>query len=214
MRRSRLTLTKWAVHGCWGWLEGVADWCSRMSFLINPFAFLAAGGDFESIATVTVGGGGAASIEFTSIPAGTYQHLQLRLIARQSNTYAFAASARMRLNGDTGSNYNYHELWADGSSVYAGTTGTTNYNYPLRIASASQSANVFGVGIADFLDYADTSKNTVVRSFTGYDNNGSGVVYLASNLWLSTAAVTTINLTPVSGNFVQYSEAALYGIKA
>ena len=45
-------------------------------FFINPFIF-AAGGDFESIATVTVGGGGAASIEFTSIP-GTYQHLQIR----------------------------------------------------------------------------------------------------------------------------------------
>jgi hypothetical protein len=30
---------------------------------------LAAVGDFESIATVTVGGGGAATVEFTSIPA-------------------------------------------------------------------------------------------------------------------------------------------------
>jgi hypothetical protein len=49
-------------HGCGGWPQGVADWCSRMSFLINPFAFLAAGGDFESIATVTVGSGGAASL--------------------------------------------------------------------------------------------------------------------------------------------------------
>jgi hypothetical protein len=36
--------------------------------------------DFESIATVTVGGGGAATVEFTSIP-GTYQHLQIRAIA-------------------------------------------------------------------------------------------------------------------------------------
>jgi hypothetical protein len=30
---------------------------------------LAAVGDFESIATVTVGGGGSANVEFTSIPA-------------------------------------------------------------------------------------------------------------------------------------------------
>jgi hypothetical protein len=37
-------------------------------------------GDFESIATVTVGGGGAANVEFTSIPA-TYTHLQLRIIS-------------------------------------------------------------------------------------------------------------------------------------
>jgi hypothetical protein len=38
---------------------------------------LAAVGDFESIATVSVGSGGAADVEFTSIPA-TYTHLQIR----------------------------------------------------------------------------------------------------------------------------------------
>ncbi len=37
-------------------------------FFINPFIY-AGGGDFESIATVTVGSGGAASIEFASIPS-------------------------------------------------------------------------------------------------------------------------------------------------
>jgi hypothetical protein len=41
----------------------------------NP-AFELPTGDFESIATVTVGGGGAAMWSFTSIPA-TYKHLQL-----------------------------------------------------------------------------------------------------------------------------------------
>ena len=44
-------------------------------------------GDFESIATVTVGSGGASSIEFTSIP-GTYQHLQVRGLLRQSSSSA------------------------------------------------------------------------------------------------------------------------------
>jgi hypothetical protein len=39
---------------------------------------------YESIATVTVGGGGSATIDFTSIPA-TYTHLQIRGIARSTN---------------------------------------------------------------------------------------------------------------------------------
>jgi hypothetical protein len=41
---------------------------------------LAAVGDYESIATVSVGGGGAADVEFTSIP-GTYTHLQIRALS-------------------------------------------------------------------------------------------------------------------------------------
>jgi hypothetical protein len=41
---------------------------------------------YESIATVTVGGGGSASASFTSIPA-TYTHLQLSWIGKvQANT--------------------------------------------------------------------------------------------------------------------------------
>jgi len=40
---------------------------------------------YESIASVTVGSGGAANVEFTSIPA-TYTHLQIRGIARSGRT--------------------------------------------------------------------------------------------------------------------------------
>jgi hypothetical protein len=52
--------------------------------IIASSKLTAAVGDFESIATVTVGGGGAATVEFTSIPA-TYTHLQLRYIAQKTS---------------------------------------------------------------------------------------------------------------------------------
>jgi hypothetical protein len=38
----------------------------------------APGKDFDSIATTTVGAGGASTITFSSIPS-TYRHLQIRL---------------------------------------------------------------------------------------------------------------------------------------
>ena len=47
--------------------------------ILDSGAAAAAATSFESIATVTVGSGGAANVEFTSIP-GTYTHLQLRAI--------------------------------------------------------------------------------------------------------------------------------------
>jgi hypothetical protein len=47
----------------------------------------------------------------------------------------------------------------------------------------------------------------------GFDANGSGYVSLGSGLWMNTAAVTSIKLSPYSGTFVQYTQFALYGIK-
>ena len=43
--------------------------------------------DFESIATVSVGSGGAANVEFTSIPA-TFTHLQIRAILKTTTSAA------------------------------------------------------------------------------------------------------------------------------
>lgn len=185
----------------------------QFASLARAGSFLLPGGAFESIATVTVGSGGAASIEFLDIPGG-FSHLQIRFIGRQTNSSASGGAAMMRLNGNTASNYNYHALWGDGASVFADTSGTDTYNYPFRATTGSQSANVFGVGIADILDYASTSKNKVTRSFTGFDNNGAGRIYVNSNLWMSTAAVTSISFVPLANNWAQYTTASLYGIRS
>jgi len=180
-----------------------------MSFLINPFAFAVAGGDFESIATVTVGSGGASSIEFTSIPS-TFAHLQVRLIGRSSTTGANGDYFNLQLNGDTGSNYALHAIYGDGSAAYSTALSSVSYMYWSRLATTSHSANIFGAGVFDILDYASTSKATTVRGIQGYDSNGGGRLYLNSGLWTSTAAVTSIKMTFTWG---QHSTAALYGIK-
>jgi len=185
-----------------------------MSFLINPFTFAVAGdGDFESIATVTVGSGGAASISFTSIP-GTYQHLQVRGILRHSSTGASGGYAGFRFNSDTGSNYGYHALWGDGSSIYSDGLQSQTTLIVNRCTTATQTASNFGAYVVDILDYASTSKNTTTRALAGYDNNGSGLLYVKSGLWLNTSAITSITVSPNAGSWVQHSTLALYGVKA
>jgi len=78
----------------------------------------AAAGDFESIATVTVGSGGASYAEFTSIPS-TYTHLQIRTMARGTRADV-GDGLILQFNGDTASNYSSHYLYANGASVFAG----------------------------------------------------------------------------------------------
>jgi hypothetical protein len=159
---------------------------------------------YESIATTTVGVGGASTITFSSIPS-TYQHLQIRA------TYNFPANAnlRMQLNGAT-NNTGLHYIYGDGSSVFAGRDTAGN----IISLAVGVSASTFYVQTLDLLDYANTNKNKVCRHLGGVDLNGSGAVYLASSLYETTSAVSSISITSNNGtNFSQYSSFALYGIK-
>ncbi len=168
---------------------------------------------YESIATVTVGAGGSSSIDFTSIP-NTYKHLQIRMGSKINNASDWVTIAMRVGNGsvDSGSNYAYHDIFGQGSSVTAQAATSQNRMY-IGWASGSSYSSL-GLVVLDLLDYANTNKNKTVRSLTGIDNNGSGIISLESNLWMSTSAVNTISIFPHSGTaFQQYSHFALYGIK-
>ena len=168
---------------------------------------------YESIATVSVGSGGVANVEFTSIPS-TFEHLQIRLIARNTeNDTGAGADLRMQLNGDTGSNYASHNLRGDGASATA-TAASSQAQMRLSVTIRDgRTANAFNAGVIDILDYTSTNKNTTVRSLDGYDSNGAGQIYFSSGLYNSTNAITSIKLFADAFNFAQYSTFALYGIK-
>jgi hypothetical protein len=161
---------------------------------------------YESIATVTVGGAGTSTFDFTSIPS-TYKHLQLRIICKSSG----GSQVSLRFNSDTASNYSEHQLVGDGSSATAYGGANTSLAPQGQTATTS---NTFGAFIIDILDYGSTSKYKTVRGLNGADMNGSGQIGLYSNLWRSTSAITDITVLADSGkSFDQYSSFALYGIK-
>lgn len=173
---------------------------------------------FESIATVTVGSGGAANVEFTSIP-GTYTHLQLRALAKTNRSDATTDILKVTVNSDTASNYSWHALGGNGTSAFADSGTSTSYIRQDWVAgNGSGSSNVFGAFVLDILDYANTSKYKTYRFFTGVDTNSGSTdsrIYLTSGLWRSTSAMTSISFAPLDGTgFLQYSHFALYGIKS
>ena len=175
-----------------------------------------AGGSYESIASTTVGSGGSADVEFTSIP-GTYTHLQIRGIAKWSDTSDDRQLLRVEFNSDTGSNYARHLVGGNGSSAFADGVASTTARSGARLISSNASyANMFTAYVFDILDYTNTNKYTTVRVLGGFDTNGGSFqeVVLGSFLWQNTAAITNIKLLPGSANLAQYSQFALYGIKA
>jgi len=170
---------------------------------------VAVAGDYESIATVTVGAGGASSVSFSSIPS-TYKHLQVRILTRST----FGANEWpifVQFNG-SGSGYAYHDLQGNGSSASASGSSSQSLYQLGDTSAANGTASSFGVFILDVLDYADTNKNKTGRTLYGYDLNGSGKVGLRSGLWANTSAISSMSFG-TGGDFAQYSSFALYGIK-
>jgi hypothetical protein len=177
---------------------------------------------YESISTVTVGSGGSSSISFTSIPS-TYKHLQLRVFA-QSNRSSYSVDNLFgTVNSDSGANYAQHSLYASASTTTAALAGGAASQTALTIGgiNSSVATSVFTACVVDYLDYANTNKYKTIRSLNGYDVNGTvgtgsfgGQVGIYSNLWMNTAAITTLSFTVLSGTaFTQYTSFALYGIK-
>ncbi len=173
---------------------------------------------FESIATTTVGAGGAADVTFSSIPS-TFKHLQIRAIHRSEGSGTGVDWLDIRFNSDSGSNYAYHYLIGDGSSPFAGANSSQS-----KILSAlgqpndGQPASVFGATVIDILDYASTTKNKTVRTLNGLSNNqtSENFIGLSSGLWMNnTTAISSISLfnNTSANDIAQYSHFALYGIK-
>jgi hypothetical protein len=172
---------------------------------------------YESIATVTVGGGGSSTITFSSIPA-TYTHLQIRLIAKTTTTGNGDDNFTFYFNSDTTyTNYRMHWLRGDGSTATAGNLQNPDYKiYTGTIpTSGAAQTSMFGAAVIDILDYANTNKYKTVRTLNGDSvNSTDGLVGLYSSLWTSTSAVTGFTFTiPAGTNYAQYTQIALYGIK-
>lgn len=175
---------------------GTSSFNRYVSVLAGNTSFIP--NSFESIATTTVGAGGVSTVNFSSIPQ-TYKHLQIRILHRANG----AANASLRFNTDSAGNYVTHRLLAGGTISGLAATGVTGCFW------GYQATGTVGGWVIDILDYTNTNKYKTTRSLGGYDNNG-GYTWMESSLWLSTAAINTIDLY---ASFDQYSQIALYGIK-
>ena len=164
----------------------------------------------------------ASLIEFTSIPQ-TYEHLQLRISARQANnTQTIECTIRLGTGGgavDTGNNYYTHRMYSYGASTVraGGGTARDNWKYIAQFASGTEvDAGQYGGGVIDILDYANANKNTTALSVGG---QALGATYswmaLGSGLWDNAGAVDRIAIAGgYSSDFVRGTEVTLYGLKS
>ena len=167
--------------------------------------------------TVTVGAGGAASIDFTSIPS-TYTDLLLKLSLRSSNADGFTGNATMRLNANSGANYSFRTLFAATASPASGN-GSAGTSVTIGgTDGASLTANTFNNAEIYLPNYAGSNNKSFSVDTVSENNASTDYTYqllLEAGLWSQTTAINQITIysgTVGSTNFLQYSTASLYGI--
>ena len=163
---------------------------------------------YKLISSVTVGSGGAASIDFTSIPQ-TYTDLAVYISARGADSSA-RDYIMASINGVT---TNRSWKWVAGydSNVVTSSNSTNGTLAPVPCNTAT--ANTFGNIWAYFPNY--TSSNYKSYSADGVSENNSSTTwmnFILGGLWSSTAAITSLSFNVNTGNLMQHSTAYLYGI--
>ena len=160
---------------------------------------------YEAIATVTVGSGGAANIEFTSIPA-TFTDLLLKYSLRSDQS-----GYRDILVSINSSTANFSGIALDGSGSAA--SSYTVARYLGTVGGTNITASTFTNGEVYIPNYLGSNNKSFSVDNVQETNATTAYSTLYAGLWSNTAAITGISIISSSGNLVQYSTATLYGIK-
>ena len=163
---------------------------------------------YVKIASVAVGVGGAASIDFSSIPA-TYTDLLLIASTRTNNTNR---TQQLFLNNDTTqANYAYRTLDGNGSAASSGNSANA---YMFQSNISTDTASTFGSGQFYIPNYAGSTAKSFSVDSVAETNASASMAEMLAGKWSGTAVINQITLTPFAGSWVQYSTAVLYGIKS
>jgi hypothetical protein len=169
-------------------------------------------GTMTPIQTVTIGAGGQAAIEFTSIPQ-TYTDLVIKLSVRSSDTQDTGnVGMNMRINAAT-TGYSGLVMYGYGSTV--GSYASNTQSIGTIITGGAGVTSMFSNSQVHIPNYADSNaKSYSVDGVATINSTTLSESYSIGKNQSSTSAISSLTFTCSSGNFVQYSTATLYGIQS
>lgn len=146
----------------------------------------------------------AASISLGSLPT-TYAALLIEFCLRGS-TAATTVDLHLQFNGDTGANYDYTSAIVNGWTVStaAANVAQTQALMTSAITGSTAPASVPGIGTIWIPNYGGTTFHKAGKMNGGLRRATAAGDVLESSCffdWRSTAAITSVLLKPVSGNF-------------
>jgi hypothetical protein len=168
---------------------------------------------YTLIQSVTVGSGGAASIEFGSIPQ-TYTDLKV-VCSTRLDLVASTSSLGVFLN-TAASDTSYRWARGNGSVTSSGSGSGQQDFYVSEVPATNATASVFGNTEIYIPNYTGSQQKSMSADSVSENNGTTAFAYFSAGLCTKTAAITTVTVRGFagsSGNLVQYSSVSLYGIK-
>lgn len=173
------------------------------------------GASARMLISEVVTSGSQSSVSFTSI-SSAFRDLRIAIRGRSTNASS-DTQTKFIFNSDTGSNYMYlGGLFSDSAapSTNNNNTGATSLLGPYLPAN-SAAANYAGVVELFIGDYRGTAFFKAI-TWMGASFNGTGsgnrTLWIGDGLWRSTSAITRVDVSFSSGNFVDGSVVSLYGL--
>jgi hypothetical protein len=120
-----------------------------------------------------------------------------------SATSSSATNLIFTINADSGSNYSSVEMTGDGS------TGSSN-GFTGSPSTIGRVDTIIGTTIVQLMDYSATDKHKTFLVRT--NSTGQNIVRAIAGRWANTAAINSLNLTPVTVNWAIGSRFSLYGV--
>jgi hypothetical protein len=165
---------------------------------------------FIKIQRLTVGSGGAASIEFTSIPQ-TYTDLKI-LVSSRTNRADVKDYFTVRPNGAV-INDSCITLSGDGTNASSDAEGE---HIIVTTTGDTATTSIFGNGEVYIPNYRVSKFKPIHLDGVAENNSATeSRIQLSSAVWNDNTAITSITLTPYIGSlFLEHTTATLYGIKS
>jgi hypothetical protein len=164
----------------------------------------------QLVETITVGSGGAASIQFSSIPQDATD-LLLLISARSVTASSFALNV-FRFNGDSSNSYAYRNLTGNGTAPSSSSnTAFSGMFFDASIPAATTTSNTFGNLSLYIPNYSDSQHKRMSFDAVGENNATAARQVFSAGRWASTSPITTITFTTTE-NLAQHTTASLYKI--
>jgi len=155
---------------------------------------------YELIETTTLTSS-ASSVSFSSI---TQDYRDLVLVI-DGDASADPGQVYIKINNDSGSNYNVVRMFGTGSSAGSSSQSSVSFGIDTGLFFSSGQAN----GIIQFLDYSATDKHKSLLTRT----NTPSQTRATAGRWANTAAITQIEITTTSTpTYAAGTIFSLYGI--
>jgi hypothetical protein len=159
----------------------------------------------------------SASLDVASIPGG-HGHLLLVIQCKGDGTSALTVAGSLRVNNDSGSNYDYNGSYVSESGGPSKFAGRAASGWQIMDMPTSYSGT--GTGPAGLIrvqlplyDDASFYKNMLSEGY-GFNNISANYQYTENygGQWRSTAAINRVTFYPASGNWVATSRMLVYGL--